>query len=220
MQELAAELALDILSGYERATAQAHLNQCPSCRAYVSSLTQVSDTMLGLVSGVEPPVGFEDRVLSRMGMASSRQPRQPQRRWFPIAVAAAVAALVFGVGGWVIGSVAMSRTTNESAAAEFRFAALHTAGDHQIGQVFTYEGAPPWMYMSVMEEPNVTSVACQLVRRDGTTVPVGSFALSGGKGSWGAELKLDPDTIVGARLVDTHGTVLATASFTGHANGH
>lgn len=218
MRELAPELALDILSGYERATAQAHLGQCPGCRAYVNSLTQVSDTLLTLVPGVEPPVGFEDRVLSRMGMAP-RQPRQPQRRWFPIAVAAAVAALVFGVGGWVIGGIAMSHTGVEASGVEFRFAALHTADNRQIGQVFTYEGQPPWMYMSVTDEPDVTTVACQLVRNDGTEVPVGTFALSGGKGSWGAELKFDPGTVVGARLVDSHGAVLATATFSTE-NGH
>jgi hypothetical protein len=86
--------------------------------------------------------------------------------------------------------------------------------------VFTYEGTPPWMYMSV-DEPNVTSVGCQLVRQDGTTVSIGTFALSGGKGSWGAELRFDPGTMVGARLVDPHGTVLATATFSnGDGHGH
>jgi hypothetical protein len=219
MRELAPELALDILSGYERATAQAHLGQCPGCRAYVNALTQVSDTLLTLVPGVEPPVGFEDRVLARMGMAP-RPPRQPQRRWFPIAVAAAVAALIFGVGGWVIGGIAMSRAAVESSAVEFRFAALHTTDNRQIGQVFTYQGEPPWMYMSVMAEPDVTTVACQLVRKDGSRVSVGTFTLSGGKGSWGAELRFDPSTVVGARLVDGHGAVLATATFSTDDDGH
>lgn len=213
MRELAPELALDILSGYERATVQAHLHRCPACRAYVGALTQVSDTLLTLVPGVEPPVGFEDRVLSRMGMAPKQPHQQAPRRWFPIAVAAAVAALVFGVGGWVISDVAMGRTTVQATPVDFRFAALHTTDNRQIGQVFTYQGQPPWMYMSVMTAPNVTSVACQLVRKDGSAVSVGTFTLSGGKGSWGAELRLDPTTVVGARLLDGHGAVLATATF-------
>jgi len=38
-------------------------------------------------------------------------------------------------------------------------------------------------------------------------------ALSGGKGSWGAQLKVDPNTVVGARLTSDQGTVLASASF-------
>lgn len=219
MRELAPELALDVLTGYERATAQAHLGECVSCRAYVGSLTQISDRLLTLVPGVEPPVGFEDRVLSRMGL-TPKQPRQPQRRWFPIAVAAAAAALVFGVGGWVIGSIAMSHQAVVSAEAEFRFAALHTADNRQVGQVFTYVGQPPWLYMSVATEPSVTSVACQLLRQDGSTVSMGTFPLSAGKGSWGAELKVDPSTVVGARLVDGKGAVLATATFTSGSAWH
>lgn len=214
MRELAPEMALDVLSGYERATAQAHLNECAGCRAYVGSLTHISDRLLTLVPGVEPPVGFEDRVMSRIGLTPPRSRQQSPRRWLPIAVAAAVAALVFGIGGWVIGGIAMSRTGVVAAEAEFRFAALHTTDNRQIGQVFTYQGDPPWVYMSVATQPTVSSVACQLVRRDGSTIPVGTFALSGGKGSWGAELKVDPSNVVGARLLDSMGTVLATATFT------
>src|SRR3982075_733620 len=94
MRELAPELALDVLTGYERATAQAHLGVCPQCREYVSSLTQIGDRMLTLVPAVEPPVGFEDRVLSGMGLTAPVQ--APRRRWWPMAlVAAAVAAVVF-----------------------------------------------------------------------------------------------------------------------------
>ncbi|HVV23568.1 MAG TPA: hypothetical protein VHF06_29295 [Pseudonocardiaceae bacterium] len=217
MRELAPELALDVLTGYERATAQAHLNECAGCRAYVGSLTQISDRLLTLVPPAEPPVGFEDRVLSRMGMAA-KPVRQPRRRWFPIAAVAAVAALVFGVGGWVIGGIAMSTTTTAEQS-EFRFAALHTSDNRQVGQVFAYQGIPPWMYMSVATDPSVTSVACQLVRKDGSTVPAGRFQLSAGKGSWGAEITVDPATVVGARLVSTGGKVLATATFSADEQG-
>jgi hypothetical protein len=213
-RELAAEFALDVLSGYERATVQAHLNECAGCRAHVGSLTQISDRLLTLVPGAEPPVGFEDRVLNRIGLATPRVRQLPPRRWLPIAVAAAVAALVFGIGGWVIGGIAMSHTGIASAEAEFRFAALHTPDNRQIGQVFTYQGDPPWVYMSVTTQPSVGDVACQLVRHDGSTVPIGTFTLSGGKGSWGSELKVDPSDVVGARLLDGMGKVLATATFT------
>lgn len=231
MRELAAEMALDILAGYERATAQAHLNVCPSCRAYVSSLTQVSDRMLALVPGAEPPLGFEDRVLARMGMTPPPA-RQPRRRWWPMAIAAAAAALVFGVGGWVIGAVTMEHavTTTEagespgSGAEVLRFANLRTSDEHQVGQVFTYQGQPSWVYMAVSADPAVKWVTCELVRRDGTTVQVGMFLLNSGKGSWGAPLTADPGQMVGARLVTGDGSVLASATFnssgTAYLNAH
>ncbi len=210
MRELAPELALDVLTGYERATAQAHLGMCPQCREYVSSLTQIGDRMLTLVPAVEPPVGFEDRVLSRMGLTSPVA-RAPRRRWWPMAlVAAAAAAVLFGVGGWVIGDM----TTTHGNHQVLRFAQLRNSGQKQVGQVFTYEGTPPWVWMSVATaDANVATVWCQLLEQNGTYVQVGEFQLSGGKGSWGVQLKVDPSSVVGARLLSDQGAVLATASF-------
>jgi hypothetical protein len=72
LHELADELALGVLTGEERVEARTHLANCPDCREYVLELTAVSDGLLALVPGAEPPVGFEDRVLSRMGIDVSR----------------------------------------------------------------------------------------------------------------------------------------------------
>jgi hypothetical protein len=220
MRELAPELALDVLTGYERAIAQAHLNQCPECRAYVGSLTRVSDRLLSLVPSAEPPVGFEDRVLSRMGLTAPPARGPERRRWPLIAVAAAVAALVFGFGGWVVGNNGFGGSHSEESAEDggqvLRFAALRSNDQRQIGQVFTYEGTPSWVYMSVATDPDAGTVSCQLEKSDGTYIPVGSFPLASGKGSWGAQMTADPSDVVGARLVSTNsGAVLATATFVG-----
>jgi hypothetical protein len=219
MRELAPELALDVLTGYERATAQAHLGVCPQCREYVSSLTQIGDRMLTLVPGVEPPVGFEDRVLTRMGLTSPPV-HTPRRRWWPMAlVAAAAAAVLFGLGGWVVGGMATTHGTPVAAPAPgnhqvLRFAQLRNSSQRQVGQVFTYEGSPAWVWMSVTAtDPKVGTVWCELQKQDGTFLPIGQFQLTGGEGSWGVQLKIDPSTVVGARLTSDQGTVLATASF-------
>jgi hypothetical protein len=95
-----------------------------------------------------------------------------------------------------------------------RFAQLRNSSQRQIGQVFTYEGTPSWVWMSIaMTDPGVGTVWCELQKQDGTLIPIGEFQLSGGKGSWGAQLKVDPNTVVGARLTSDQGTVLASASF-------
>jgi hypothetical protein len=70
MRELAPELALGVLTGEQRGEARKHLATCPDCREYVLELTSVGDGLLALVPGAEPPVGFEDRVLSRMGISA------------------------------------------------------------------------------------------------------------------------------------------------------
>jgi hypothetical protein len=71
--EVAAELALGVLTGRERAAALAHLGSCESCREHVRELTMVGDELLALLPPQEPPAGFESRVLDRLGLAVPSQ---------------------------------------------------------------------------------------------------------------------------------------------------
>ena len=71
--EVAAELALGVLTGRERARALAHLDGCESCREHVRELTMVGDELLALLPLQEPPAGFESRVLDRLGLAAASQ---------------------------------------------------------------------------------------------------------------------------------------------------
>jgi anti-sigma-K factor RskA len=72
--EVAAELALGVLTGRERAAALAHLNGCESCREQIRELTMVQDELLALLPSQEPPAGFESRVLERIGLTIPGQP--------------------------------------------------------------------------------------------------------------------------------------------------
>jgi hypothetical protein len=71
---VAAELALGVLTGRERAAALTHLDGCESCREQVRELTMVQDELLALLPSQEPPAGFESRVLDRLGLAAPGQP--------------------------------------------------------------------------------------------------------------------------------------------------
>lgn len=71
--EVAAELALGVLTGRERARALAHLDGCESCREQVRELTMAGDELLALLPAAEPPAGFESRVLDRLGLATPGQ---------------------------------------------------------------------------------------------------------------------------------------------------
>jgi hypothetical protein len=66
VHELAAELALDLLTGPERAAVLAHLTDCTACRADVASLTDVGEALLAIAPEVEPSAGFESRLISRI----------------------------------------------------------------------------------------------------------------------------------------------------------
>jgi hypothetical protein len=76
--DVAAELALGVLTGRERAEALAHLDHCEACREHVRQLTMTGEGLLGLLPSREPPAGFETRVMERLGLAVP-QPRTAGR---------------------------------------------------------------------------------------------------------------------------------------------
>jgi len=67
LHDVAAELALGALTGRERAAAIAHLETCWACREGVRQLTAAGGRLLELLPPAEPPIGFEIRVLERLG---------------------------------------------------------------------------------------------------------------------------------------------------------
>ena len=71
--DVAAELALGVLTGRERARALAHLERCDACREDVRLLTVTGEEMVGLLPAIEPPAGFETRVMDRLGLSAPAQ---------------------------------------------------------------------------------------------------------------------------------------------------
>jgi len=68
--DAAAELALGVLTGRERARALAHLDRCEACRENVRQLTVTGEELVGLLPAIEPPAGFETRVMERLGLGT------------------------------------------------------------------------------------------------------------------------------------------------------
>jgi hypothetical protein len=68
LADVAAELALGVLTGRERAAALAHLDTCDACREEVRQLMATGEQLLELLPPAEPPAGFETRVLDRLGL--------------------------------------------------------------------------------------------------------------------------------------------------------
>lgn len=216
---VAAELALGVLTGRERADALAHLEGCDECRERVRQLTATGEGLLGLLPAAEPPLGFESRVLSRIavpataavpaaGPARARSARRavPGRRALTVA-AVAVAIVAAGLGGWGLRGSSAGQAAVPS---PLRAAELMSAGHRAVGEVFYYGAGQPWMYMTVDLPSGNGTVTCELERPGGRYVLVGAFRISGGYGSWGGDAGHGP--VTGARLVGAGGAVLATAS--------
>jgi hypothetical protein len=80
--DVAAELALGVLTGRDRAEALAHLDHCEACREHVRQLTMTGEGLLELLPSREPPAGFETRVMERLGLAVPE--RRTARRIGPV----------------------------------------------------------------------------------------------------------------------------------------
>jgi hypothetical protein len=74
LRAMAAEVALGILSGSERADALGHMEHCVGCRVLVEGLAQTGDSLLLLAPEAEPPLGFESGVMSRLAEGEPHQP--------------------------------------------------------------------------------------------------------------------------------------------------
>jgi hypothetical protein len=233
LASVAAELALDVLTGRERAEAIAHLDGCEACRRDVRQLTLTGEELLGLVPASEPPAGFEIRVLEQLGLsvpgrgiagprrinapgARSRRDREP---WRP---GGSKRLRSEGNAGSEEFPVVRGRARRSGpargrgrAGAPLRSADLISPDDKVVGAVYLYSSSPGWLYLSVDMDSSAENVTCQVVGMDGQVRTIGSFRLAWGDGSWGSP---DPDNIGrlrSARLVSPSGTVLATASFGG-----
>jgi hypothetical protein len=243
--DVTAELALGVLTGRERADALAHLDRCDACAAHVLYLTTADEQLIELLPSSEPPPGFDARVLERLGLAeprprAARHRRQSGRvrggttrtfgkkldsrsrpghrtRRMLAAAAAAVAVTGAGLGGWGLHAATSPSPQQALSSPTLSKAVLLSAGRQNAGEIFLYSGEPDWMYMSVHLESGTRArtVICQLESADGRVITVGSFPLTDGYGSWGSPAWVGDGTPVGARLVATDGTVLATASFPG-----
>lgn len=214
LRQVSAELALGALVGRERAQAVAHIEHCSSCREEVHALARVSDHLVNLIPGADAPLGFETRVMSRLGFSQGVPRIVPLRK----VAAAVILMLVVGATGWSIGqrSAGVSPRPEEGTrplATPLRSASF-LANGHIVGTVFAYQGRPWWVYVAVDTDRADATISCQLVRRDGTVVSLGTFALTHGYGYWGVPSQVDPTDVRSARLVTTDGHLLATAAFT------
>jgi anti-sigma-K factor RskA len=232
-QDMAAELALGVLTGRERAQAMAHLEHCEACRENVRQLTLTGEGLLELLPAMEPPAGFETRVMDRIGLTAPAPAPARRFAWLPragrrgagqsgpdrarqlsrtrrmLAVAAVMLAVVAGgLGGWALGNGASS-----PAGTPLRSAALESATHQAVGKIYLYQGRQHWLYMSVNLPSGQGTVICQVRNRDGHLTTVGTFHLTNGYGYWGSPAPGNPGSLTGARLVTPSGTVLATATF-------
>jgi hypothetical protein len=207
---LAAELALGIADGEQRAQALRHLAECADCRRAVEELTAVADELLMLAPEREPPAGFESRVLALMQPAPEPAAPRPRRGWFRVlapvsaAAAAALAAVAIALGATSDDRHLAQHYRATLAAAHgssFEAARLYAAGRMRAGVVYGYRGTPSWIFVATYKPYHSTAYSVELVTNDGGRVALPSLRLDPRTGSAGQAIPLDLQDVTAIRLI-------------------
>jgi hypothetical protein len=215
LRDLAAELALGIADGEDRAWALGHLGDCRECRERVEHLAGVADELLLLSPTAEPPAGFEERAARAMVPAPGAG-RAPRWRRLALPALAALAAAVCGAGAvWLaLGDdreLADSyRDTLAVANGEYFDAApLELPGGERVGYVYGYQGRASWVLAVLYDGVPAGRYELELVTRSGRRLPLRSLEVADGSGSTGAVTPVDYDELAQVRVLDGAGREVA-----------
>jgi hypothetical protein len=216
-----AELALGISTGRQRAQALVHVERCPLCHAEMEQLSIAADSLLDVVPGVEPPLGFEVRLMERVeagrtARQASHRSWRARRFYLVLASVAVLVALGAGVGaGWLVRGgqppPVMRSGFGTEPGGRISAGSLVYKG-RSLGEVTVYSGRTSWLYMSLDDGSWSGKAACRIRLADGATVLLGTFWLDDGYGAWGVTLPPGTGRIESASVL-RDGRVLASAEF-------
>jgi hypothetical protein len=199
-RHIAAELALGIADGADRARAIEHIADCAECRRELEELSMVADELLTLAPAHEPPPGFESRVLSRLRPAR-------RRRWRPLRVLAPAAAAALASGilvGATRDDVRLAEhyraTLAEAHGSYFEVARLRAPGGVPAGVAYAYRGAPSWIFVYV-DAAHRRTYEVELAMVSGARVPLPTLRIDPKTGSAGATLTIDVHDVAAVRLL-------------------
>ena len=204
--EQAEDLALGHIDEPQRSRLLAHASACPQCQSLLEGLGTVADRLLLLAPQLEPPAGFESRALARVDTTTTSD---TARFRMPLWAAAAV-ALIVGTLGFTVAHLADERSTTAAPTA-----AILTPAGVDLGSVQLLAAPTPHVLVTIAAprpDPGVRN--CELQRRDGTWVHVGSWNLADiAAGVWATGIDNAMLDATAMRITTQAGTVLATASF-------
>jgi hypothetical protein len=141
-------------------------------------------------------LGFEQRVLDRLGVVPQRRPVR-SARWVRAAAAAAVVAAAFA-GGWATGTAGRPSTP--------ALASPLVAGTRHVGDVVVSMDRPNFLSV-YLDVPSPGRLKCELLRTDGSVAVTETYEAEGGTDWWGINRPAgDVSTI---RVSDAGGEVVA-----------
>ncbi|HWC33152.1 MAG TPA: zf-HC2 domain-containing protein, partial [Actinomycetota bacterium] len=156
VRALLPEVALGVASGDDRAAVLEHVMGCADCRRDLEKLSETADALLLLGPEMQPPAGFESRVVGRLGPTAARSPgRTRWRRALQLAAAAIIGAVAVVAPYSAVKRDdaqlgALYRQTLERAnGVAFLALPLEDPRGERAGHVYGYEGEPSWVLVAV-----------------------------------------------------------------------
>lgn len=224
LEALAAELALGTVSGAERAVAIEHLAGCPACRDLVDQLARVADSMLSLAPAMEPPPGFESKVLARMGVAAAApvvplapaRHRRPGRRMLVGVAAAALVAAMAGAGVTaLVDEGGRHPVVSAAVTAGVRTALAVDPDGRWTCRAVVYGDRPTWLVVSLDRADTLTATFTVEAFPGDSPDPVhlGTFATDQGHGTFAQAVPMPAQDMRSVRVLDAGGRVRYEMTF-------
>jgi hypothetical protein len=190
----------------------------------VFELSSVRDGLLLLAApAIEPGPGFETRVIEAISTPVASRSTEPRsRKWFPLALVAAGAALVASLLGGA--SVYLATATDRQLGEAYRatleegqgsfFTAVALEGPQgRVGTLFAYQGSPAWVVVTLDIPPDETQgYEVEIVTSSGEYRGIGMAELGGESQAWGASIPVDLAELEWVRLLAPDGGVAYVAT--------
>lgn len=209
VRERAAEVALGALPGDERARFLTHLAGCPTCEALVAELSLVADSLLQLAPGIDPPAGFEGRVLDAIAAVPAPVPLRHRRRFW-VGVGAIAAALAL-IAGTAMGLAQRTGDHYPGALGTLRSGSLVGPHNENWGEAVVSQGNPSWVFVAMRWDVPDGSYRVELDRSDGLPITLAGLELTSGEGSFGHVVAGAGD-VTEVRVVDDAGHTICVAN--------
>lgn len=205
VRPLLPELAAGAAAGDDRSRALDHVAGCAVCREELAELTKTADAVLLLAPSTEPPVGFESRVLARLG---GRDGTRIRRRRATLALAAALLTAVLSGAifeQWrSVDDRRLADQYRETLAVAngryFKAAPITSADAQPAGTVFLYQGNPSWVLITITAAPADGPYGVLVIDTSGGAHLIGTCQVTGHTVTAGYQLPLPVAQIRQVRL--------------------
>jgi hypothetical protein len=207
-----AELAVGGIDASERNDLLSHTANCASCQMALEQTTSVADRVLDETPEIEPPPGFEQRVLSHLNAAPFAAISAPRAR-MRTAVLVACALAAGSIATVLVANTVRGRAQPSATVHAVRHGTLIRKDGRPNGQV-TLVDQPRAMVIITIDHPRPFTgrVSCELELANGQKSVVGSWSYDDVEsGAWAVGIPNDSLAAVRMNVLDPTGAVAASS---------